>query len=63
MRHTAEIIKLHLAFVHNLIREKAFYIGLTTAFAAYIARAFAGGMFVPYALKDVSNGLYSAQLS
>lgn len=49
---------MHLVFVHNLIREKAFYIGLTTAFAAYLARAFAGGMFVPYALKDVSNGLY-----
>lgn len=58
MRHTADIVRRHAAFYNAFLRGRTFYIGIAAALTAYTARALAGGMFIPYAISDVSNGLY-----
>nr|KJR73706.1 MAG: hypothetical protein TU35_04290 [Thermoproteus sp. AZ2] len=62
MRHTADIVRRHVAFYNAFLRERTFYLGMAAALAAYMARAFAGGMFIPYVISDVSNGLYYRRL-
>ncbi|MEL9991576.1 MAG: ABC transporter transmembrane domain-containing protein [Thermoproteus sp.] len=46
----------------EFLRGTDFNKGLVAAMSAYTLRAVASGMFVPYAIQDITNGLYNKSL-
>ncbi|MEZ0248459.1 MAG: ABC transporter transmembrane domain-containing protein, partial [Thermoproteus sp.] len=62
MRLITHSVKLHLKFYMEFLKATDFNKGLATAMSAYMFRAVASGMFVPYAIQDITNGLYNESL-
>lgn len=51
--------KLHWRFYREFLNNRYFNVGLAAAAAAYAVRAAASGMFIPYSLQEVTNGLFN----
>ncbi len=63
MSSIANSVKIHLKFYSEFLRKRFFIYGLTMAMVAYALRAVASGMFIPYSVQKITNGLYDRSQS
>ncbi len=59
MRQIAKSARLHWKFYQEFLNNRYFNLGIGGATAAYVLRAVASGMFIPFSLQEITNGLFN----